>query len=208
MPTERDIFSALKRHLAVYAKTTHQILVNQGNLDDFIQVFMLEVVRKFRVPENENKDFIDFAWKYARWLVTLPSKRVYSLIVLRGIEYSKKSLNKSNRFITKEYTELVNFIDYHDLSNVTCNPYLSIDTRLELTNLRGYLVDNSREAVVEYFDLLVRHLEKDEISSILKLSSRETGRLQESFRYYVNRYQGITGYKLKKKTLVNHRRIA
>lgn len=206
MPTQRDIYQALEKHLFSYAFTTHQILTQQGQLEDFLQDFLIEANRRWKEPENSHQYFIDFVWKYARMRVTLPSRRVYSLIVLRGVRFSMRINKNLRRCITKEYSEIVDFADYIESRRSDYNPYISIDTRLELVKLRKYLVANARQDVVDYFDLLTRYLEKSEISSSLKLSTHDTGLLQERFRYYVNRYQGISPYNLKRKTLVNHRK--
>lgn len=205
MPSKKDIHIALKNHLVTYSPTSHQILVRYGQLDDFIQEFLIEAHRHWTKPENCHMAFIDYAWKYARIRVTLPSRKVYSLIVLRAIRYSSKTKTHLEKYVTKEYSEIIDFVDFVDSRRYSNNSYLSIDVFLEINKLRRYLVENCRQDVIDYFDLLRHDLEKSEISSILKLSKRETGLLQERFRYFVNRYQGISPYELKRKSLVNHR---
>ena len=208
----KNIFAALRSNLAVYGRSSYEILQSQGYLDDFIQDFMIEVTRKWhnRKPEDY-QEFNEFAWRYARMPVKLPSKNTYSILTLRAIRYSKRIYNRHLRDITKNYDDVVNLADYIETKRNSTNPenpYTTIDIRFQLNNVRVFLENRTSQDVIDYYDLILKDFDKNEISNILGLSSKQTARLQERFRYFMNRYQGkCTHYKNKKKLLVNYREL-
>lgn len=209
---KKNIFIALRNNLAIYARTSYEILQSQGYLDDFIQDFMIEVTRKWHARKPEDKqEFNEFAWYYARMPVKLPTKNTYSILSLRAIRYSKKIYVRHQRDIVKNYDDVVDLADYIEVtrnSTIPDNPYTTIDLQLQLNRIRSFLQEKTTSDVVEYYDLFVKDLDKNEISSILGLSTKDTGLLQERFRYFVNRYQGkCTNYTNKKKPLVNYREL-
>lgn len=208
----KNIFSALRHNLAIYARTSYEILQSQGYLDDFIQDFMIEVTRKWhsRKPEDY-QEFNEFAWRYARMPVKLPTKNTYSILSLRAIRFSKKIYDRNQRDIVKNYDDVVDLADYIETtrnSSIPDNPYTTIDLQLQLNRIREFLQEKTTQEVVDYYDLFVKDLDKHEISSTLGLSTKDTGLLQERFRYFINRYQGkCPNYTNKKKQLINFRKL-
>jgi len=188
-------------------------------IDDFLQIYYIEVLKAFRRENQlledftprfrlELAEFMAFAEHYARRRIHLPGYGNQQLIILRAQSFARKQPSESVVDIElamesargdEEEGYGRSFVLKQLREQMVADmgePTDSVLRGLVLNQLLDYLHDQGQQECVDYLVLKLQDMSVAEIDAILNLTPRQRDYLQQRFKYHVEKFSCSHGWKL------------
>jgi hypothetical protein len=213
-----NLSTMVYRHIAPN-KTPLGFQGRHALIEDFLQIFYIEVLKVFRreneMPEDytprtrlELAEYMAFSEQYAKRRINLPGHANQQIIVLRAQNFARRQpqealvdLEVAMESPRREEMEGTNRSPLmrqvrEQMVADAIDPTEGVLRDRVLTELITYLKEQGHQDCVDYLSLRLQDLPAPEIDEILGLTARQRDYLQQRFKYHLEKFSRIHQWEL------------